>query len=205
MIIRWNNLYFILLAVAVAIFPTKGMAETSETHTRSNWYIGFGLGAGLDARYTLNGKEITFDDWMKGVDEKGPKIALNFKVGATLSPKTLIGFDGTAVGQTGKVGGKDVQIQINNYFLMLTHFPQEEGFFIRAGGGLSNIMNKDTTGNTEVVHGYGILGGVGYAFWLGKSFNLTLNLDHSRQFYSAGANEPDKSQFTSAYVGFDWY
>lgn len=194
----------ILLFILTTIMFTYPVSALAETHQRSDWYIGFGLGGGLDARYTLNGNDITFDDWMKGAEEINPKTALNFKVGATLGPKTLLGFDGTAVGQTGKFGGKDVQIQINNYFLMLTHFPMEEGFFIKAGGGFSNIMSKTPIG-TDVVNGYGVLGGVGYAFWLGKSFNLTLNLEHSRQFYSAGSNKPDKSQFTIAYVGFDWY
>jgi hypothetical protein len=131
---------------------------------------------------------------------------LNFKVGKTLNSKTLIGFDLTAVSQTGSLGGIDGHIQINNYFFMFTHFPKEEGFFIRAGGGLSNLMFEidgafsasDSTG------GFGILGGIGYAFWLGKRFNLTLNIDHYRQFYEGG-NDPDNSQFTSFYVGFDWY
>ena len=88
---------------------------------------------------------------------------------------------------------------------MLTHFPKEEVFFIR-GGGLSNIgYTIKGSGNdikcTET--GYGILGGVGYAFWIGKSFNLTLNLDYSRQFYSGDI--ADSSNFTIAYLGFDWY
>ena len=186
------KLFFFVLILLQCAFPLKGLAES---HKKDSWYIGFGLGGGVDARYTLDGKDITFDDWINGVEEKSPKIAINFKVGGMLSPKTLIGFDVTAVGQTGKLGGEDVQIQINNYFLMFTHFPLEEGFFIRGGGGFSNIMNK-TPISTEVVSGYGILGGLGYAFWLGKHFNLTLNLDHSRQYYSAGAQKPDKSQFT---------
>lgn len=201
MFTKYKKLSFVILVTAFIAIPIKGMAET---HTRGNWYIGFGLGAGLDARYTLNGQDITFDDWMQGAEEKGAKTAINFKVGGTLSPKTLLGFDGTAVGQTGTYGGEDVQIQINNYFLMLTHFPNEEGFFIRAGGGFSNIMAKTPVG-TDVVSGYGVLGGIGYAFWLGQSFNLTLNLDHSRQFYSGGTYDPENSQYTAAYVGFDWY
>lgn len=195
------KLFCLILTLLQFVFPLNGSAES---HKRDSWYIGFGIGGGIDASYTLNGKDITFDDWIKGAEEKNPEIAINFKVGSTLSPKTLIGFDVTAVGQTGKLDGEDVQIQINNYFLMLTHFPLEEGFFIRGGGGFSNIMFITPIGN-EVVSGYGILGGVGYAFWLGKSFNLTLNLDHSRQFYSTGTNEPDKSQFTIGYIGFDWY
>lgn len=65
-------------------------------------------------------------------------------------------------------------------------------------------MNK-VGSDRDVVRGFGILGGVGYAFWLGKTFNLTLNIDHSRQYYNSDAFEPNRSQFTSAYVGFDWY
>ena len=131
---------------------------------------------------------------------------MNFKVGKTLNSKTLIGFDLTAVSQTGSLGGIDGYIQINNYFFMFIHFPKEEGFFIRAGGGLSNLMFEidGAFSGSDSTSGFGILGGIGYAFWLGKRFNLTLNIDHSRQFYEGG-NDPDNSQFTSFYVGFDWY
>jgi hypothetical protein len=48
---------------------------------------------------------------------------------------------------------------------------------------------------SDTANGFGLLGGLGYAFWLGKSFNLTLNIDHSRQFYSIGSDH-DNSQFT---------
>jgi hypothetical protein len=53
---------------------------------------------------------------------------------------------------------------------------------------------------------YGVLAGVGYTFWIGKSFNLTINFDHSRQFYASGdVNYPSNSQFTALHLGFDWY
>lgn len=194
---------FLIFTIIIFIFPGKGLAEN---HQRDNWYIGFGLGGGLDARYEINGQEITFDDWLEHLD-KNPKISLNFKVGGTLSPKTLLGFDFTAVSQTGSIGNIDANIQINNYFLMLTHFPKKKGFFVRGGGGLSNIIFEINTAwgdISESAEGFGVLGGLGYAFWLKKSFNLTLNIDHSRQFYS-GEDEPDNSQFTIFYVGFDWY
>lgn len=91
---------------------------------------------------------------------------------------------------------------------MLTHFPYEEGFFIRAGGGLSSILyqiDASWSNSSDTVGGYGVLGGLGYAFWLGKSFNLTVNLDHSRQFYPSSTTKPENSQFTILYLGFDWY
>lgn len=196
--------FIIALTLIIFAFPINGFAET---HERDSWYIGFGIGGGIDARFKLNGKDLTFDDWLSGAGTKNPLISLNFKTGKTLSPKTLLGFDGTLISQTGKFGGSDARIQINNYFLMLTHFPWAEGFFVRGGGGLSNIQQeiKGTNSTSAQANGYGVLGGIGYAFWLGKTFNLTLNMDHSRQYYAGGSNKPDNSQFTSAYVGFDWY
>jgi hypothetical protein len=126
-----------------------------------------------------------------------------------VSPETLVGFDVTAVGQGGSGSGVDAHAQINNYFLMLTHFPFQEGFFFRVGGGFSRLVNVIDTSFGDFdssVTGVGVLGGVGYAFWLGKSFNLTLNLDYSEQWYSKDeSGEPDRSKFTVAYVGFDWY
>ncbi len=197
-----NRTIILILTMVFFAFQGNGLAET---HQRDSWYIGFGLGGAFDASYEYAGQERTFDDWLQGLDTS-PKISLNFKVGKTLSPKTLLGFDFTSAGQSGSLPGIDANVQINNFFLMLTHFPKEEGFFIRAGGGLSNLtFDVDTfVTASETFNGFGFLGGIGYAFWLGKSFNLTLNIDHSRQFYSGG-NDPDNSQFTIFYVGFDWY
>lgn len=50
-----------------------------------------------------------------------------------------------------------------------------------------------------------IILGTGYAFWLLKSFNLTLNFDYSAQFYAKREENPDGSQFINIYLGFDWY
>lgn len=54
-----------------------------------------------------------------------------------------------------------------------------------------------------------MLAGVGYACWLGQSFNLTVNLDFSAQSYRDGSDPygllPDSSRLWSLYLGFDWY
>ena len=202
--------FFLVLSVISLIYPLSAFSSTQE---RDSWYIGYGLGGGLAASYEINRTEFTFDGLLEveGLD-KSLKISLNFKVGRTLTHKSLLGFDITAAGQTGSLatvfGTVESQIQINNNLLMSTHFPREEGFFVRGGGGLSAMVNTvEGSGKAAAaqVSGYGLLGAVGYAFWLGKSFNLTLNIDHSRQFYPSGSSEPDSSQFTIIYMGFDWY
>ncbi len=202
---KTRSLLLLLIVVGLAL---PAAASGQARHQRSNWYIGFGLGGAFSAAWTDHGRSTSFDEWLTGLD-RSPKIALNFKVGGTLSPHTLLGFDATAVGQSGTAFDVDAHAQINNYFLMLTHFPYQEGLFFRVGGGFSNLVNMIDTpfGDLDsTLTGVGVLGGIGYAFWLGKSFNLTLNLDYSQQWYSNdSAGEPDRSNFTIAYVGFDWY
>lgn len=195
----------LLIAIGGLVVPAHASAQTP--HQRGAWYIGFGLGGALGAQWEVDGQTVSFDDWLQGGDQS-PKVALNFKVGGTLSPKTLLGFDVTAVGQGATASGVDAHVQINNYFLMLTHFPAQEGLFIRLGGGYSNIVHvvDSQIGDLDSrINGAGALAGLGYAFWLGKTFNLTVNLDQSFQWYSSDSGEPDRSQFTILYVGFDWY
>ncbi len=191
-----RNLLLLVLVVGLGL-PAAAAAQTR--HQRDNWYIGFGLGGSPSAQWKVNGQTVSFDDWLDGLD-KDPRVSLNFKIGGTISPETLLGFDLTAVGQGGVTSGGEAHAQINNYFLMLTHFPSQEGLFIRMGGGYSNLsLTIDTNFGDfdERLNGVGALAGIGYAFWLGKSFNLTLNLDYSQQWYSNDTpSEPDTSQFT---------
>ena len=48
--------------------------------------------------------------------------------------------------------------------------------------------------------------GLGYAFWIGQHFNMTANLDFSRQWYGESTDlNVDDSQFWSFWIGADWY
>ncbi len=173
---------------------------------RKSWYIGFGLGSGFDAAIGDEFDYYDFKDFLTGLETITPKISLNIKVGKTLSPNLLLGFDITAVAQLGTDVMGTQYLQISNYFAMLTWFPFQKGLFIRGGGGFSSLINLISTPGfdlTETYYGGGLLAGIGYAFWLGRHFNLTLNLDHSRQFYLSDG--PDRGRFTIVYVGFDWY
>lgn len=125
-----NKILFALIVGAAFILP---QSEAADAHERGNWYIGFGLGAGLDARYSTDQYSITFDDvFNEGGVDKSPKLAVNFKAGVALSPETLLGFDFTAVKEASITG----------------------------------------TTEKETVNGFGVLGGIGYAFALGKAFTL---------------------------------
>jgi hypothetical protein len=195
------------LLFAAVILANPVLAQDVKVKERRGWYIGFGIGTGLGAGYKVGGDDITFDEWLEGMDTVSPQISVNFKVGGTISPKLLVGFDATALGQIGDDALGTAHLQINNYFAMATYFPFEKGLLLRAGTGLSAfVFDVDTPFGdvSETYPGFGVLLGVGYSFWLGRRFNLSLYLDHSRQVYN-DPDGPDNSRSTMLYLGFDWY
>ena len=181
--------------------------------TRNPWYIGFGFGSG-PGWVGGQGHGSSLTDLAPG---NGVLLAFNFKVGATLSQKLLVGFDMTSLGAVANqmVAGVTYESSafISNFDAMVTYFPWERGLFVRGGLGLAwlsldsarydwwtyqTLTSADYTGLSTVV-------GVGYAFWLGHSFNLTLDADFSYQYYGARTNGPESSDALIFFLGFDWY
>lgn len=192
------------LSCAIAGFaPASAAAEADRSDSMwSHWYVGTGIGPGFGAKYKLNGQSITFSDRLQGATDKSPLIAINLvNAGIALSPSLLVGFSGSAVGQSGKIAGSDTHLQINNYLAAVTWFPAERGFFVRGGGGLSNIL-IDTGANTDRARGFGILIGAGYALPIARRHNITFTVDYSRQSYNGSSTKPDSSQFGAAYLGY---
>ncbi|TVQ34897.1 MAG: hypothetical protein EA384_16945 [Spirochaetaceae bacterium] len=219
-----------MACAVLALILAAGAGAQEQERVRSPWYFGFGVGAFFDATWVTDGAEITWDDLYKRADTDGvsfkgggkrgePPIGVNFRVGRTLSSRVLLGVDLTFIGQEGISDGQEIATEITNLFGMLTLFPQQKGLFIRLGGGLSSFsivevmgpitdefMGYDGSAKHEYEYdGYGGLAGIGYAFWLGRRINLTLNVDHSRQYYYGYDKGPDESRFTMVYLGFDWY
>lgn len=227
-----------LLTVAAALLPLAAFAQyepvapaapaapgPSYQSRRSPWYIGFGLG-GASGNVSVPGgtlslEEYTQEPWVSVLGiapPSGTNVSLNFKVGMTLSDKLLVGFDITGVGSLVSQGDLSTQTTIANYDAVATYFPMGEGLFVRGGVGLSRltVSYKDSFGDgSDSVGGYNALVGAGYAFWLGQSFNLTLNVDYSAQRYGSAAPgetmadgvflKPESSNFLAFWVGFDWY
>lgn len=170
-------------------------------HQRDVWYIGFGLGWGDGSVRDATGTN-TFGEILQGYAPRN--LSFNFKIGLTLNPRVLLGFDLTAVRSYGSSSGFDVALQVTNYDVMFTYFPTGEGFFLRGGTGLADLL-VDTSVGSATYSGVGLVGGLGYAFWLGRSFNLTLNVDVSGQWYGRSTVSPESSRLVNVYLGFDWY
>lgn len=175
---------------------------------RSPFYIGFGLGWGDGSTYG-QGTTFSLHDWLSpsGYSDDG-RLGFALRAGANLTPQLSLGFDLTGVRAFGSAfGGADAHITIANYDAVLTFYPMVRGLFFRGGMGASTLTSAShvygVPSDSVTYGGFNILGGIGYAFWLGGPANLTLNLDASRQFFSA--TQVDGSSFFLAYVGIDFY
>ena len=194
----------------ILLFSTFSLAQE---HKKSSWYIGFGLGTG-DGAWEVNGEEVTFNEWFEGVSTS-PRVTFNIGIGGIVNPKLHVGFEGSGIRQEGdgEIYGYGVEgnVQINNYLAALTYFPNGEGFFLKAGAGLSSIRYEISTSIyssvvsvSESYSGTALLGGLGYAFWVGKHFNLCINADYSVQNYTDD-EAPDTSHFWNLYLSFYWF
>jgi hypothetical protein len=205
-----------ILAALLVTLPLAALAQyepappppddSAYGSRRSPWYIGFGIGGG-NGNVSYTGGDYTFDEWHGGTNSP-TNVFINFKIGATLAPGLLLGFDGSAVRSQLDEGGFVTALQINNYDAMLTWFPQEEGFFVRGGAGITRFVMEFDDGLSsfdDSVSGYNVLVGGGYAFWLGQAFNLTVNADYSIQTYGSNDYDLESSNFFALWVGFDWY
>lgn len=171
----------------------------SPAKQRGSWYIGFGLGGG-DGTVKLDGRSVDFDDM---VYSGSTPLAFNLRVGATVSPKLLVGFDGGFVGASSDSGGYASTIQLNYYDVGAMYFPAERGLYLRGAAGLSGIVWDVEPIGRSSARGFNVVGGIGYAFWIGRTFNLTLNLDASRHWFSEEGLDGGTSW--SGWLGFDWY
>ncbi len=176
-------------------------------YQRDSWYIGFGFGGG-DGQITDAAGTASFKEFLG----KSPTtLALNFKVGATLTPRLLLGLDMSGVSSSASDSGATATLTVVNYDGVATFFPIEHGFFVRGGVGLSrmtvDVTSSFISGSVDY-SGTNVTGGIGYAWWLGRTFNLTANLDYSAQFWgdnNGGTTGPQRSSFWALGLGFDWY
>jgi hypothetical protein len=217
-----------LALVLAALAPALAMAQASPATQpagrrpgygyaygpqRDTWYIGFGIGSGFGSA-NFGGTRVDYRDLNAPLS--ATPLALQFEVGATLRPDLLLGFDlrflrtqssGTLFFQDGTTVS-DPAVQVTQALAMLTWFPMRYGLFFRGGAGLASysedaqVNGLHSNGNTT---GVALLGGVGYAFWLGQRFNLTLNLDLSAQGYGDQSNGPNNTRQAELYLGFAWY
>jgi hypothetical protein len=183
------------------VFSGNTFAEEKQ---KSSWYIGFGVGTG-ELKVEGETMEDAFDEY-PSIDV-GQELTFNFGVGKILNPKLHLGFDASAIRQSAEDDSDSIDLQVNNYLAAITYFPKEKGLSLKAGVGISALVYEIDTSfvdESETYAGLGFLLGLGYDFWLGKSFNLGIHAEYSRQSYN-DSDAPDDTEFTSIYLSFYWF
>lgn len=150
--------------------PGLASAQTPE---REGFWFGFGAGVGS--------ADVTCDD-CDGDSDRETGGAGYLKAGWTLNPRVLLGIEGSAWTRTEDEEGVDVTINMYNVSGTLTFYPSETaGFFVKGGAGMAFVNSKFEEGNTtidsDMGNGLGLLAGIGYDFKLGRRVSMTPALD----------------------------
>jgi len=122
------------------------------------------------------------DDSENNENDRGTSASGYLKAGWTLSPRVLLGIEGSAWTKKEEDSGTDITINMYNVSGTVTLYPSETaGFFVKGGAGLAFVNSKYEEGNTTVDsdmgNGLGLLAGIGYDFRLGRRVRLTPALD----------------------------
>ena len=194
-----------LTVVSFVIVLFSSGITLAEEKKKSNWYIGFGVGTG-ELKVEGETMDDAFDEYP--TIDVGQEVTFNIGVGAIINPKLHLGFDVSAIRQSAEDDfDQTLDLQVNNYFAALSYYPTGKGFFLKAGAGISAaVVELDTAfvDDSETYSGTGFLLGIGYDFWIGKSFNLGIHAEYSKQSYS-DSDAPDDTEFTSIYLSFYWF
>jgi len=159
--------------LAIALSAAMPVAASAQTPEREGFWFGFGVGVGS--------ADVTCDD-CDGDSDRETGGSGYLKAGWTLNPRVLLGIESSAWTKTEDEDGVDVTINMYNVSGTLTLYPSETaGFFVKGGAGLSFVNSKFKEGNTttdsDMGNGLGLLAGIGYDFRLGRRVRLTPALD----------------------------
>lgn len=199
-------------SMAFANKEVESSKSSDSVHQRDTWYIEFAVSP-------VAGATVHSEDEATTIKDDFTKFGMQFGVGATINSKLLLGLDLNAFNATSnkRVGNVTRRSWTSsNTLAVATFFPKEEGLFFRGGLGLAQSSMEfevdPIIGNTSTerdnVHGIGTLVGVGYAWWVGKQFNLSAKLDYSEQFYNNRKIHDaklDRVSFWTLGMGFSWF
>lgn len=183
--------------------PTP-IPDSRRPGERDFWYIGFGL-------FLFGDLLADGDRLLKDVDSKS---GLDFEVGITVTNGFLVGLD---LGSYAETRG-DTSTGVSHFGAAATYFPFGKGPYVKGGlysGSYSIRVKKsldpaDT--ETSQANGSAVGIGVGYAFWIGDSFNLLAEYEYKSYQLEKVTNDqtiiPLDISSASNWgigIGFYWY
>lgn len=189
-----------VLGAVVALTMAAGSAPAQERtggHQHRGFWIGFGLGGGINAGEGLDG-------------EKLGGGAGYLRLGGTPSQKVLLGFEGLGWGRD----QDGVGIARGNGSFVVMFYPSTQGgAFLKGGIGSATISRATTSGNSTTTtseSGFGVTGGLGWDVRLGNNIYLTPNIDAVFQWFDAQTDPvlgdiPGTNTILTFTLGLTWH
>ena len=157
------------LTLAAGVAAAQG---SSGAHEHKGFWIGFGLGGGVNLSEGLDG------------DRLGGGSGY-LRLGGTPSQRVLLGFEGNFWGRDQDGAGI---ARGNGTFAAMFYPSAQGGAFLKGGIGWSNISRATTSGNsttTTTESGFGLTLGAGWDVRLGRNIYLTPNIDALFQWFDS--------------------
>lgn len=150
-------------AAALALVTALPLAG-QDASTHKGFWIGFGLGGGVNLSTGLDGKSLWGGNGY-------------FRLGGTPNQRLLLG--GEVMGWT--VDYRSVSLNRGNVHFVAMYYPNpKSGFYVKAGVGAASIERETTSGNTRTTTskgGFGLGAGLGYEFKIGRNLYLVPSTD----------------------------
>lgn len=189
----------------------------SSYRIRNRYYVGMDLRS-VRGNTPLSGRILSFEQ-LSAVTG----YSAGFEAGITANPYTLIGVRFSPIEFNTNTLLTETMETYGDVLLLTTFFPQKSGHFVRAGFGRTgyNFQRRDvifspaspeepdkdqrfvtdTPSINRNVDGLTTMLGLGYAFWLGEHYNLTMGADLNSYFF-----ERERTSHTLTFnIGMYWY
>lgn len=197
------------ISIIYANDESKIISNYHQSHVKNSWFIGFGFGVGNGSVIEKDEVESTYTY----IDKNNDRIPFSgfFRIGAILNPKFHLGSEIALLTQQTNQYENVMTLSQGSIMLSAYYFPINEGPFAKCGAGFSFIGTEIKREDTEKIlsenNDVGLAAniGLGYAFWLGESFNLTINGDLFYHYYAKDTESPLRSLFYTISVGCEWF
>jgi hypothetical protein len=164
------------LLLATTLAASASAQESRPSNVRKGFWIGFGLGGGVNLSQGLDDKSLWGGNGY-------------IRLGGTTKPNILLG--GEAIGWSASDRGNTLE-RGNAHFVVMWYPNVKKGFYLKGGIGVASIGESRTSGNTTTTTtkgGFGTGAGLGYELQIGKNLYLVPSADFLLQVFSS-ENDP---------------
>jgi outer membrane protein with beta-barrel domain len=164
------------LLLATTLAASVSAQEARPSNVRKGFWIGFGLGGGVNLSQGLDNKSLWGGNGY-------------IRLGGTTKPDILLG--GEAIGWTVDDRGNTLE-RGNAHFVVMWYPNVKKGFYLKGGIGVASIGESRSAGNTTTTTtkgGFGSGAGLGYELQIGKNLYLVPSADFLLQVFSS-ENDP---------------